>query len=50
MKFNKVSHLTYRIPKKQKMDQRISWHIDHAEHFGYSTIPGNLKVEIERRK
>ena len=49
MKLNKEWHLTHRMPKNPTMEQRITWHTDHAKHCACRPIPEKLIEEMERR-
>ncbi len=50
MKANKEWHLTLPMPKNPTLEQRISWHLEHAIQFTCRAIPEKLKEEMERKK
>jgi hypothetical protein len=43
MKINKEWHKKNRMPKNPTEEQRLSWHIKHAENCGCRPFPKNLK-------
>jgi hypothetical protein len=46
MKPNKDWHLTHRMPENPTLEQRVAWHLEHAEKCGCREIPANLKNKI----
>ena len=42
-------HRANPMPKNPTLDERIAWHIAHAEHCGCRPIAGKLREEMERR-
>jgi hypothetical protein len=49
MKLNKEWHLAHRMPKNPTPEQRLEWHIKHAQHCQCREIPPSLKAEIKKR-
>ncbi|MBI2850128.1 MAG: hypothetical protein HYX80_03685 [Chloroflexi bacterium] len=49
MKINKTWHESNRMPKNPTLEERIKWHIAHAENCSCRPIPDKLKAEIEKR-
>jgi hypothetical protein len=49
-KINKSWHEKHRMPKNATLEQRIQWHIAHAQHCTCRQMPESIKVEIEKRK
>lgn len=49
MKINKEWHLRNKMPGNATMDQRISWHIDHANVCNCGRIPDTILSEMKRR-
>ena len=46
---NAIWHRAHPMPKNPTLDQRIAWHVAHAEHCGCRPIAGRLREEMERR-
>lgn len=42
-------HRANPMPKNPTLDERIAWHLAHAEHCGCRPIAGPLRAEMERR-
>lgn len=49
MAINAKWHRANRMPANPTLDQRIAWHLAHAEACGCRAISGKLKQEMERR-
>lgn len=49
MKLNRDWHLKHKMPEKPTLEQRISWHVEHARHCGCREIPLNLQAIIKKR-
>jgi hypothetical protein len=49
MPINAAWHRAHPMPKNPTQDERIAWHVDHAERCGCRPIPESLRREIERR-
>ena len=41
-------HRANRMPKNPTLDQRLAWHVAHAQHCGCRPIPRKLAAEIAR--
>jgi hypothetical protein len=50
MVLNRKWHETHRMPKNATREQRLRWHIAHAEYCGCRAIPESLKSEIGRAR
>jgi len=50
MNINKDWHLTHRMPKKPTLDQRVSWHVEHARHCPCRPLEGKILSEIKKRR
>ncbi len=37
------------MPAKATLDQRVTWHVEHATHCGCREIPDGIKAELARR-
>jgi hypothetical protein len=48
-KTNATWHRANPMPKNPTLDQRIAWHIAHAQHCGCRAIDGKIRQEMERR-
>jgi len=48
-KINAAWHRAHPMPKNPTMDQRIAWHLAHAENCGCRAIDGKLRDEMVRR-
>jgi hypothetical protein len=49
-KINKEWHLAHPMPKNPSLEQRIAWHLDHAQNCGCRDIPAKLKEEMKKLK
>ena len=47
---NKEWHEKNRMPANPTLDQRMTWHIEHAKHCPCRPIPEKLAAEIEKWK
>ncbi len=50
MKINAVWHKANKMPKNPTIEQRITWHQEHAKYCACRPIPKKLLEEIEKRK
>ena len=50
MKINKEWHLQNKMPKNPTLDERVKWHIDHANNCSCREIPAKIKEEIKKRE
>jgi hypothetical protein len=50
MKMNKEWHAHHPMPDKPTLEQRITWHIEHARLCRCREIPANLQAIIKKRK
>ena len=46
---NRIWHETHRMPERATLNQRVDWHIEHAEHCGCRDIPASIRAEMARR-
>ena len=49
-KLNREWHLANRMPKNPMPDQRIAWHVQHAQNCACRPMPPKLQQEIEKRR
>jgi hypothetical protein len=47
---NKEWHDKNRMPANPTLDQRMTWHIEHAKHCPCRPIPARLAAEIKKWK
>jgi len=45
---NAAWHKKNRMPKNPTLDQRLAWHVAHAEHCTCREMPENLRLLIRR--
>ncbi|HEY9045514.1 MAG TPA: hypothetical protein VIN08_06440 [Ohtaekwangia sp.] len=50
MPINREWHARHKMPVNATLDQRIAWHIEHAEVCGCREIPTSVQSEINKRK
>ena len=46
---NRDWHESHRMPRNANLEQRIEWHIEHAEQCGCREIPDSVKRALEQR-
>jgi len=46
MKINKEWHEKNRMPKNPSLDERMKWHIEHAQNCACREMPDKLKAEV----
>ena len=46
MKINAEWHLANKMPKNAKFEERVKWHLAHAENCSCRPIPEKLKNEM----
>ena len=49
MKINKEWHLSNKMPKNPTLDQRIQWHLEHAQNCQCRPLDGKILEEIKKR-
>lgn len=47
---NKEWHANHPMPDKPTLEQRITWHLEHARLCGCREIPAKLQAIIKKRK
>ena len=47
--FNRQWHERHRLGSGASLDDRVRWHLEHAEVCGCRPIPARARKEIERR-
>lgn len=50
MALNAAWHEAHPMPKNATTEQRIAWHLEHAQQCGCRDIPEKLKEEMKKRK
>jgi hypothetical protein len=48
-KLNREWHLSNRMPQPATLDERIDWHIAHAQNCACREVPPKIAAEIARR-
>jgi len=44
-------HQKHMLPKKSSLQEKVSWHLDHAKHCGCTRIPVYLlKIMIKKKE
>ncbi len=49
MPLNAEWHRKHRLPRNASHDDRIAWHLEHAERCGCRPVPEALRREVEAR-
>lgn len=49
MKINKEWHLANKMAKNPTLDERIAWHLGHAQHCQCRPLGGKILEEIKKR-
>ncbi len=42
-------HLAHRMPKNPTLDQRVTWHLEHARNCHCRALGGKILAEIQKR-
>jgi hypothetical protein len=50
MPINAEWHEKHRMPPRATLEQRIEWHLEHAQHCGCRPIPAKVQAEIRKRR
>lgn len=45
-KINKEWHLAHKMPKNPTVDERMKWHVEHAEYCSCREMTPKLKAEV----
>lgn len=48
-RLNREWHLLHKMPPNPTLEERIDWHIQHAEHCGCREMPESIRRELEAR-
>lgn len=46
---NRDWHEAHRLDPKAKLDERIAWHVEHAQLCGCRDMPESIKAELVKR-
>ena len=49
MKLNKEWHLTHKLPRGASLEERLEWHLLHAENCQCREMPESIRRELEAR-
>jgi hypothetical protein len=47
---NRSWHEQHKLDRRATLDERVLWHLEHAEECGCRAIPESVLEEIERRR
>ncbi|MGV8841481.1 MAG: hypothetical protein ACWA6X_14415 [Bauldia sp.] len=50
MPLNAVWHKAHKMPPRATLDQRVTWHIEHAAACGCRPMPESIVAELARRQ
>lgn len=42
-------HQLHKMPAKATLEQRLRWHLEHAERCGCRAVPGSVLEEMRKR-
>jgi len=48
-RLNRDWHQTHKMPARATFEQRLQWHLEHAEHCTCRPIPQKLLEEMEKK-
>lgn len=48
-RINKEWHLANKMPKNPTLDQRVQWHVEHAQNCKCRKLEGKILEEIQKR-
>jgi hypothetical protein len=46
---NREWHEAHPMPERASLDERIAWHLEHAENCGCREMPKGIRDELKRR-
>lgn len=49
MKLNAQWHTSHKMPKNASLDDRVTWHLEHAANCSCRPLHGKILEEIQRR-
>ena len=49
MKLNREWHLAHRLPRNASLEERLNWHMLHAENCQCREMPDTIRRELEAR-
>jgi len=49
MTINRQWHEAHKLPRNASLEERIDWHMLHAEHCGCRPMPDSIRRELEAR-
>ncbi|MDV3278561.1 MAG: hypothetical protein LYZ69_08905 [Nitrososphaerales archaeon] len=50
IRMNTAWHKTNKMPKRATMEQRLEWHVEHADACGCRQMPARVRAELKRRR
>jgi hypothetical protein len=48
-KLNVDWHMAHKMPKNPSLDERVTWHVDHARNCQCRSLGGKILEEIKKR-
>jgi hypothetical protein len=48
-RINAEWHAEHRLPRNARLEERVEWHIEHAQQCGCREIPPSIAAVIDRR-
>lgn len=48
-KLNREWHATHKLPRNATLEERLNWHVLHAEHCRCREMPDAIRRELEAR-
>lgn len=49
MKLNREWHLAHKLPRNASLEERLNWHMLHAENCRCREMPDTIRRELEAR-
>ncbi|MGN6486789.1 MAG: hypothetical protein ACTHLT_03065 [Devosia sp.] len=49
MKLNREWHLAHKLPRNASLEERLNWHMLHAENCQCREMPDTIRRELEAR-
>ena len=46
---NREWHQTHRLPRNATLEERIAWHVEHAQVCGCRDMPERIKAKLKER-
>jgi len=49
MTINREWHIAHQMPKNPTLEERLDWHLGHADNCNCRKMPPGIRLELERR-